>query len=67
MEEEGKYKAFRKMAIMGQVYQPGETSDLEGIDRAYLAYLLGREFWGVMDGLASLDDELFLMVLEERD
>lgn len=52
---------------MGKVYLPGDESDLEGIDRAYLAYILGREFWMVIDGLTSLDDELFLMVLEERD
>ena len=55
------------MAIMGKVYLPGDNSDLEGIDRTYLAFILGREFWMVNDGLASLDDELFLMVLEERD
>jgi hypothetical protein len=61
------YTAMRKMVMGGRVYEPGDTSDLEDVDMAYLAYILGREFWQVNDGLESLDDELYLMVMEERD
>lgn len=61
------YGARRKMAIMGNVYLPGDESNLDGIEQAYLAYLLGREFWMATAGLESLEDELFLMVMEERD
>jgi len=61
------YVAGRRMAILGKIYNPGDESDLDGVERPYLAYLLGREFWGAIDGLESLDDELFLMVMEERD
>lgn len=61
------YVALRRMAINGKVYEPGDESDLEGVSREYLAYILGRRFWLVIDGEESLDEELFLMVMEERD
>jgi hypothetical protein len=44
------------MAIMGKVYNPGDESDLEDVDRAYLAYILGRRFWLATSGDESLDD-----------
>jgi len=56
---EKKYVAGRRMVIGGVVYKPGDTSDLDGVERAYIAHLLGRQMWGVVAGLDSLDEDLF--------
>ena len=62
-----KYMAGRRMIISGVVYNPGDTSDLETLSQEYLAHLIARQFWGPVDGLESLDEELFLLVMEMQD
>ena len=63
-----KYMAGRRMVISGVVYNPGDTSDLETLSQEYLAHLIARQFWGPVEGgLESLDDELYLLVMEAQD
>ncbi len=65
--ERKKYIAGRRMVVGGVVYNPGDTADLVGVSDAYIAHLIGRQFWAPTEGLESLDDEMYLLVREAQD
>ena len=62
------YVATRKLALMGQIYAPGDVVPSEGLDPELEVIYLSRAFLVPLGGLwEDLDDDLYLAVMEARD
>ena len=61
------YIATRKLVLMGQIYDPGDEIEPDGLDHELEVIYLARQFMLPVGGEEALDDELYLEVMEARD